>query len=115
MQSKLVPLSLLWLFRPQYEDEYFIQWGDLEWGCYAGTWSKRRTRGKGILRAQSVAAKGLALMALFQTIQGEDVCAKIGYPKGSSALGMGKTAQKEGVHGTHTQIQQKPLRNKGDS
>lgn len=47
------------------------------------------------------AAKDLALMALFQTIQGEEVCAKIGYPKGNSALGMGKTAQKEGMHGTH--------------
>lgn len=48
-----------------------------------------------------MAAKDLERMALFQTIQGEEVCAKIGYPKGNSALGMGKTAQKEGVHGTH--------------
>ena len=78
----LVSLSLLWLPHPTPSVKMSTSYNGVIWsGEYcAGTWSKRRTRGRGIFGAQRVPAKDLALMALFQTIQ-EEVCAKIGYPK----------------------------------
>jgi hypothetical protein len=88
---------------PKCEDEYFIQWGDLEWGVLCWNLEQKEDKRQGHLRSPESASQRPGPYGFIPDHSGGSMC-QDWVSKGIVFRGTGKTVQKGGgggVHGTH--------------